>query len=643
MLQLNENQDNIQCTTINIGNLSRDNVMALVADALRMEDNVAGVASLAATIHQKTSGNAFYVLVSLKLLFDEGLLEYNFGAMKWIWDDDAVKAKFVTENVTTIMIKKLQSFDNTMQKVLQIAACLRGSSFSSSTVASIVDALEGSASSMQRRDSESTISDLVDELVDEGLLEKDTDDDSHYRFCHDQMRIASFELVPREKRNSFRGEIGDILMQNYSEELEHLFEVVSLRNYSNMSSMTEEKCHELARMNLQAGMMASRNAAFDTAVVYYSTGRKLLGPNAWDVDGETILQLCSEEANACFVNGDLTTMKMLIDEVLSQDISVEDKFKIYEVKILALNAEPKLSNAIDATIEVRRQLGLPTPANKPASLLVVVREYIKTVRALGKKSPEQLASLPKLEDERRIMGMRMLELFLTAAYMSQPTVFPLGVFLMVRESIKYGICASSCYAFSTFGLIQCGKFGKMTHGKGMAKAAELLLENPEYGRMQSRVLLINESFVYHWTAPLQSTLAPLLSGYQKGLEIGDVESACLCIALRSHHLWYASRPLNGVIHELETNMDVLINQLNQEAYGMNFAPYLVAAKNLRATGDDLGDTNVGDDLDFDSILKYASEHNENSLQARTVIVQLELCVLFQDIDSALKLVEEAGK
>ena len=88
---------------------------------------------------------------------------------------------------------------------------------------------------------------------------------------------------------------------------------------------------------------ASSNAAFDTAVVYFRAGRELLGVNAWDDDTNTMVALCSEEANACFVIRDLEQMNSLIDEVLSKDIPIKLKFKANETKILALNAAGKVS------------------------------------------------------------------------------------------------------------------------------------------------------------------------------------------------------------------------------------------------------------------------------------------------------------
>ena len=119
-----------------------------------------------------------------------------------------------------------------------------------------------------------------------------------------------------------------------------------------------------------------------------------------------------------------------------------------------------------------------------------------------------------------MMGQRMLELLLASSYMAQQTIYPLVSFLLVRESLEHGANASTVDGFSTFGAILCGAFGQLRRGREMAKAVDLLLENPLNRRMESRACFHVQP-ILGWTSPLQSTLAPLLSGYQAGLEIGE--------------------------------------------------------------------------------------------------------------------------
>ena len=526
MIHIKDNKDyGIRTTTLQVGNLSCHNVKSLIAEALRMEGNEDAVNALATTIHKKTDGVAFYVLVFLKSIYDQDLLEFNFGLMKWVWDEEKVDARLVTENVTTILINKLKQHDEESQKVLQVASCL-GATFSTPMVAMIVDGLSSEelteVSLTDDDDDEegaaTEVAIIIAALECDGLIETERGSSTRYRFCHDKIQSAAFMLIPAGRRNSLRGEIGDILMQKLDpEELEeNLFTVVSLRN-CNMAALTStSERQELAKMNLTAGLMASKTAAFDVALSFYRTGRKLLEASGWETDTDTMLQLFSNEAKACLITGDLDTMDKLVGEVLSKNVPVADKFVVYEVKITAANSAQRFQEALTTAIEVRRQLGLTCPSNKPISPFVVLKEYIKTSRMLGKRSPEDIANLPLLEDKRIAMGQRILMLMMGSAIYAQPTMYPILVFLQVRTSVKHGIDKSSCNAFATFGVLLCGAFGKFERGREMAKAVDLLLENPDHRSMQSMCMFICENFIYHWTSPIQATFAPLLSGYQKG-------------------------------------------------------------------------------------------------------------------------------
>jgi len=228
---------------------------------------------------------------------------------------------------------------------------------------------------------------------------------------------------------------------------------------------------------------ASENAAFDSAAVYFKAGRKVIGSDGWDTDQRTMLKLCSEGANACFISGDIDTTHELINDVLNrQDIPVLDKFDVYEVKILAAAGAGAgiYGEAINTAFSFRKQLGLPTIKNKPVGKLMIMKEFIKTKRALGNMTAEDIASLPEISDDRVIKGQRMLELAATASYsvsigqvvlayffiyfshshllffysfQVQPTMFPLVIFHMVRATLQHGINASSCDAFGGFGMI----------------------------------------------------------------------------------------------------------------------------------------------------------------------------------------------
>jgi len=276
-MQIREKEEmGIIITAIKIGNLSLENVTSLVAEALGMEDNEDDVKNLAAIVHRKTDGNAFFVLMFLRSLYDEEVLQYNFGTMRWLWDDDAVETKLATENVATVLINKLRRLSSRSQSVVKVASCL-GAKFSLSAVVTVTKSISPvelkRLSSLNETESESesdddttqeaeyAYGDSINELEDEGILEKEAKNADVRVFGHDKIQSAAFELIPLSKRDTFRGKIGNVLLEKLDpDKLESsLFEVVSLRNCSMGNITDEDERTELAKMNLRAGMKVSNS------------------------------------------------------------------------------------------------------------------------------------------------------------------------------------------------------------------------------------------------------------------------------------------------------------------------------------------------------------------------------------------------
>ena len=104
--------------------------------------------------------------------------------MKWMFDDDAIKAKLMTENVATVLVNKLKSFEDNMQNILKVAAVL-GAKFRASIVGTVLDNVPQnelrrlSSSAVDSTTDDSTTSTLdtsIHAFEEEGLLERETDD-----------------------------------------------------------------------------------------------------------------------------------------------------------------------------------------------------------------------------------------------------------------------------------------------------------------------------------------------------------------------------------------------------------------------------------------------------------------------------------
>ena len=326
--------------------------------------------------------------------------------------------------------------------------------------------------------------------------------------------------------------------------------------------VNHEKRKKQAEQNLKNGMKAIENSNFEIAADQFKEGILNLGPNYnWqskEEDNQTALKLYSEGAFACYTTGDFDKMNELIDEVVKQDISIEEKFRCYEIKMLAYETLGENNSSLNLGIEVRKQLGFYTPPNKPVSNLSIIAGYIKANYLLGNKTPEELASLPTLTDERVIMAHKMLEMVGLDCFNCQPTLFPLIVFLNIKETLKYGIDpASPSLAFISYGILLCGVFGELQRGREMADASMLILakaESKPTRKIISYHNFIAQGCIYHWTASLQETLAPLRKGYEDDIESGDILSAGVNQSFLVSHTYYCGCPLDELNELLSSNV-----------------------------------------------------------------------------------------
>ena len=235
-------------TTITLENLQPQYVQSLVAEALNMSDEVDTIKTLADTIYKKTKGCPFFVILFLKSLYDDNLLSYNFAISRWRWDDQLVKEKVVTDNVASIMVNNLRKIDPTAQDIIKIAACL-GHSFSIEVLELVVD----QSISSREDGEEKAVADILAKFEYDGLLEEEGGNVCH--FAHDLVQSSALELIPLEKRGSFKGEIGAILLKHLPADMldDYLFAAVSLRNWC-AADLSQPERMELAELNLKAGI-----------------------------------------------------------------------------------------------------------------------------------------------------------------------------------------------------------------------------------------------------------------------------------------------------------------------------------------------------------------------------------------------------
>lgn len=564
----------ITTNTITLAPLSLTHLNQLMTDTL--QHSTAELTPLAELVLQKTEGNPFFVNEFLKSLHNEKLLEFNEASRLWEWDMDQIEAQDLTDNVIELLIVRLQKLSDATQECLQLAACV-GAQFDLATLAIIRQASVQTVFADLKPAIQLGLVIPLSDLTADLTIER-------FRFGHDRIQQAAYALIAAEQKVSVHLRIGRLLRDNVTKEVlaDRIFEVVDHLNQAVdlISEPTERQ--QLAQLNLQAGEKAKSATAYQAAMNYLLTGVALLGSDGWQCCYELALRLHDAASEAAYLNQDDEQQERLTTVILQQARCVLDKVKVYRVQILARSSQNRHLEATDIGFEILGQLGIEFPEATPENLQL---ELQRTQALQSQRSIEGLIDLPAMTDPEKLAAMQILSDILSSGYQAAFERFVLSNLTQIRLSLAYGNTAASAFAYDCYGITLCGAVGDIASGYQFGRLALQVVDKFDARHSKSRVMFVFNAFVRHWQDPLESTIADLHSGYQVGLETGDVEYACYSLCWESMHrllTGQALEPLAARMGEYEG----AIATLKQAACHLYLKIYQQTVANLRGEATD---------------------------------------------------------
>jgi predicted ATPase len=245
--------------------LGLDDIGRLVTDAVHCEPEHAR--PLAQLVHEKTSGNPFFVIQFLTALNEEGLLLFDPVAPAWRWDIDRIRARSYTDNVADLLVEKMKRLSAPAQEAIKQLACL-------GTVADVA-----TLTLVSRKTEEASDAALL-EAVHAGLVFQS---DNAYKFLHDRIQQAAYALIPEEHLADIHLRIGRAMLASMSTDVlaEHLFDVANQFSRGTARLVDRDEKAQVATIDLRAGQKAKASAAYASARAYFSAGVALLDESDW--------------------------------------------------------------------------------------------------------------------------------------------------------------------------------------------------------------------------------------------------------------------------------------------------------------------------------------------------------------------------
>ncbi|MCE9672649.1 trifunctional serine/threonine-protein kinase/ATP-binding protein/sensor histidine kinase [Myxococcus stipitatus] len=540
---------------IELGPLGPEAIASLCADALRC--GVERARPLAALVRDKTAGNPFAVDHFLRHLHRAGLLAYDLEAGAWRWDLERIAQAEVTDNVVELMLEAIRELPAGTQRLLEVAACLRGP-VDLRLLSRVVD-----------RDVEETAGGLwralrAGLLVPEGrsprfapasgdaAAQAPSTRQAAYRFAHDRVRQAAYSLLSDAERARWHRRIGLRLWEDASgaEAERRVCEVVDHFHLGGDWMEDAEGRGWLADLNIRAGRKVRDASAFGSALVYFTRAMTLLPEDAWRTRPELMLRLHQEAAECAQLSGDATLAERLIDTSMAHAVTPLEKADLFVLRMNAAILDRDHVAAMAHAREGLRLFGMALPEGDATAAFHAELAQVELNRR-GRTEVELLAA-PAMEAGTELGCMRLLMNAGVAAWFSDPPMFSFIYTRMLNLTLAHGNSLYSAFAYVCFGLVYGESKGDYAQGHPFSHLGVELVRRLGNPREECRVLAAFLFYLRHWREPLRSSMPLLRRGIAAGLESGEPQYVAYLLASASFTRLRLGTELDRVHAEVES-------------------------------------------------------------------------------------------
>lgn len=511
-----------------LGLLSEESVGQLVADTLRCD--LARSAPLARLVFQKTGGNPFFVNELLRMLHRDGAFRFVADEARWDWDYQTIEKAAVSDNVADLMVARLCQLPEQTLAQLRVAACL-GSHFELATLARVVERSPGSvAAALWVAVDQNVLLPLGSgyRLIHSGVEHDDaalTALGVEYRFQHDRIHHAAYQLLDVEARATLHLRIGRLLLASLQspERDEKVFELVNHFDLARSLITDHEERVALARLSSEAGHRAKRSGAHAVATTYLETSLGFLSREEWTRFPELHFESCLTRIECIFLTSGVERAAALVDELLELAPSKVARGRAVELKVTILEHQGRLVDAVDTIRKNLAVFGIELPEDH-AEIDRRIDDGIAKMKAhLARVRVEDLVRLPELEDRELCTAMNLLFQVIPSAIQSYPPLFILAELILFDLALERGVTAVSCKNFVDCGIILGGILGDYETAYRLGRAAFSLVERYAPTPLESGVHFVFATFVSHWRAPFREGFEAYAHAVRTGNELGDLK------------------------------------------------------------------------------------------------------------------------
>jgi PAS domain S-box-containing protein len=462
--------------------LAREDLAQLLADALHCDPH--RTSALAQLIHEKTTGNPFFALQFVSTLADEGLLTFDYGAERWVWDVDGIHAKNHTDNVVELMVGRLNRLPPETQSALRQFACLGNTA----TFDRLAAVYQGPVEEVHGR---------LWEVIRAGLVVRA---DDSYRFLHDRVQEAAYSLIPEEQRAETHLRIGRCLLDQTppAKREEAIFEIVNQLNQgAHLLTSTQDR-EELAALNLTAARRARTATGYASALKYLKVGGTLLTEASWERDDALAFSVEYLTAECELLTAEMAAAETRLLRLAERARSRHDRCRVTSLRMTLYMTLDRSDRAADVFLEWLR-LDDSTVWPRHPTRDDALREYRRIRALLADRPIEDLVNLPAMTDPDVLDTVEVFTDMVTPSWAYDEHLASLVICRLVALSLEHGNWDGSCFGYVWLAVIAAHRFGDFEDGLRFGDLGSVLVEERGLTRYQARTYLSLGAVIMPWT------------------------------------------------------------------------------------------------------------------------------------------------
>eukprot|EP00804_Cyclotella_cryptica_P028362 CCRYP_016431-RD/>CCRYP_016431-RD protein AED:0.05 eAED:0.05 QI:491/0.6/0.5/1/0.2/0.16/6/0/1361 len=536
--QLKSRNSSFEVTDIAVRGFSLETLNQIVSESLCLP--LRRTKFLTEIILQKTDGIVIHIIELIGRLTMDRILCHSF-VKGWEWDSEVIEGYPISDSVAELFVFKLNKLPLYALRALQICSIF-GTQIEQRVISFVQD--------FDGEQSVDIIAGLKDALA-LGLIEM-TDTTNVFKFAHDIIAQAAFDLISDDERSVLLRKLASALIRNASaaNEIDRIiFVAVDLVNRIKNDVVTDPEERVLyACMNEKAGKKALAVPDFSSAVKYSESGLAFLDVCHWNTHHELTMSLHQTSVAALYScpHGNRELLKERIEAVFRRSKTLDEEFKTRHVWIRVLSTT-SLEEAIEACHALLERLEEPIDLSKYSSSHL----YSELVRAkdLFSEKRQQFSMMSPMADLNKRNAMKIMSSLIIYYHQQSSNFAGLVSSRMVETTIKYGYCEESVFAVASFAATIVRVLGDIDEGSSWARMALSLLTRfrhnvnallpAVYAAVYGLVLILTEpiqasqkdNFNMEWISHrltiynLSATLSPLLRGCSLAFDYGSIQFA----------------------------------------------------------------------------------------------------------------------